>query len=72
MSPTILEGTIVLLLAVLLGAYFWALQQVLSARRAQKAADREASRTTPEIAHTANQTGQPAAVEGEAKHVSSV
>jgi hypothetical protein len=71
MSPTILEGTIILLLAALLGAYIWTLKQVLAARRAQKAADHEAGRTRPEIKHAANHTGQPAAAEGETNHVSS-
>jgi uncharacterized iron-regulated membrane protein len=72
MSPTILEGTIVLLLAALLGAYIWTLKQVLAARRAQKAAEREASRATPTQEVAANQTGQPVAAEGEGKHVSTV
>ena len=72
MSPTILEGTVVLLLAALLGAYLWTLRRVLAARRAQEAADRESSRATSGVELAANQTGNPVAAEGESKHVSTV
>ena len=63
---------IVLLLAGLLVAYFWALKQVLAARRVQKAADREAGRAAQQIEQAAIHTGKPVAAEGEPKHVSSV
>ena len=49
-----------------------ALTEQLAQLQAQEAADRESSRATQRVEYAANQTGNPAAAEGESNHVSAV
>jgi hypothetical protein len=69
MSPTILEGTIVLLLVALLVAYTWMLARLWRLRRAEKQAEQQ-NRLQLGTENTATPNQKLDVVEGANKNVS--
>ena len=70
MSPTILEGTIVLLLVTLLVAYVWILARLWRLQRAEKNAEQQQNRLLSQSESATTKRENPVVVEGEKKNVS--
>ena len=69
MSPTLLEGLVVLVLAILLACLVWALRQVLIARRAEQARKRLVQRYNAGPASQAPVEPKLLTKQGEDEHV---